>query len=76
MIPRLFNGGYEWSTVSESDFLRIGSAGGGSGVAGAFGLRASEDVEELERDTDKKENGGRLGRTDVREVCSSDEKER
>ena len=55
VIPRLFNGGYEWSTVSESDFLRIGSAGGGSGVAGAFGLRANEDVEELDRDTDLRE---------------------
>lgn len=41
--------------MSESDFLRIGSAGGGSGVAGAFGLRANEDVEELDRDTDLRE---------------------
>lgn len=41
--------------MSESAFLRIGSAGGGSGVAGAFGLRANDDVEELERDTDLRE---------------------
>lgn len=35
--------------------MRAGSAGGGNGEVGPLGLRARDDVEEFERDTDLRE---------------------
>lgn len=50
VMPSFDSGGYAWSTVSESDFLRAGSGGTGSGVAGMFGLRTRDEVDELDTD--------------------------
>lgn len=52
-MPSLAMGGYEWSTVKESDFWRI--CGGGRGTECAFGLRCNDELDELETETDLSE---------------------
>ena len=52
-MPSFASGGYEWSTVRESDFLRI--CGWGSGGGGAAGLRCNDELDELDTETDLRE---------------------
>lgn len=54
-MPNFDQGVYAWSTVNESDFFRCGRGGAGSGAEGVLGLRARDDVEELEGETDLSE---------------------
>lgn len=78
LIPSLDKGGYAWSTVNESDFLRCGRGGTGRGADGVDGLRASEEVEELDKETDLRElydafRGGNGG-ADLRLLGGEDSK--
>ena len=49
-VPRRDGGKYGWSTVSESDFFRVGCMGRGRG--NVVGLRGNDEEDELETETD------------------------